>query len=154
MPGNDLLAGNWVALTPFSPGSAGNASAGRDLLAALAVADHDDPEHLSVVTLEPAGGREIASPLVAQSAIDADPDLARAFTLLNANGSAVQFGPMTPLLLDDGVVWVRPVIVSGTAETTAPRLYGVVAVSRGIVGFGEDVDAAIHAAVEPPAGAG
>ncbi len=84
---------------------------------------------------------------MAQSAIDADPDLARAFTLLNANGSVVQFGPMTPLLLDDGVVWVRPIIVTGTASTTAPRLYGVAAVSNGIVGVGHTVDEAIRSAV-------
>ena len=45
---------------------------------------------------------------------------------------------MTPLLLDGGVVWVRSMIVSGTAATTAPRLYGVVAVSHGLVGFGPD----------------
>ena len=54
---------------------------------------------------------------------------------------------MTPLLLDGGVVWVRSMIVSGTAATTAPRLYGVVAVSRGLVGFGPDVTAAIDDAL-------
>jgi uncharacterized membrane protein (UPF0182 family) len=147
MQGDGPLAGNWVAQVPYSPGASGNPGATRDNLAALAIADHDDPERLDLITIEPASGREIASPLVAQSAIDADPELARQFTLLNANGSVVQFGPMTPILLDDGLVWMRPVIVTGTADTTAPRLYGVVAVSNGIVGFGEDVEQAVDAAV-------
>ncbi|HET9667024.1 MAG TPA: hypothetical protein VFP09_09725, partial [Desertimonas sp.] len=89
----------------------------------------------------------VATPLVAQSAIDADPQIAQQLTLLNANGSVVSFGPMTPLVLDGGVVWVRSMIVSGTAATTAPRLYGVVAVSHGLVGFGPDTAAAIDDAV-------
>jgi hypothetical protein len=54
---------------------------------------------------------------------------------------------MTPLLLDGGVVWARSIIVSGTAATTAPRLYGVAAVSNGLVGFGPDVMAALDDAV-------
>ncbi len=90
----------------------------------------------------------MATPSVAQSAIDADPELAAEFTLLNANGSTVQFGPMTPLPIGASLVWVRPIIVSGTASTTVPRLYGVAAVSNGIVGSGFDVPLAIDAAVE------
>ncbi len=32
------------------------------------------------------------------------------------------------------MVWARPIIVTGTADTTTPRLYGVAAVSNGLVG--------------------
>ena len=62
--------------------------------------------------------------------------MARPFTLLNANGSKVQFGPMTPVSPTAPLVWVRPIIVTGTANTTVPRLYGVLAVSDGLVGLG------------------
>ena len=41
----------------------------------------------------PEPGREVATPLVAQSAIDADPQIAQQLTLLNANGSVVQLRP-------------------------------------------------------------
>jgi uncharacterized membrane protein (UPF0182 family) len=117
---------------PYGPGSATNPTSTRDELAALALADHqlDGAIHLAV----PEGsGPPLLSPQVAQSAIDADPELARVITLLNANGSKVQFGPMTPTLVEDGLVWVRPIIVIGTGSSAAPRLYGVAAVAEGIV---------------------
>ncbi len=134
LPSEGDMQGHWVAIRPYGPGSSANAAANRDILAAFAIADHDDPERLVLVRIEPRPGRQVSSPLVAQSAIDTDPDLARSFTLLNANGSAVQFGPMTPLPLDEAVVWARSIIVTGTADTTAPKLFGVAAVSNGLVG--------------------
>jgi uncharacterized protein len=148
-----VLGGHWVGTVPFSPGTAPGASATRDELAALAVADHDDPDVMRLLDVEHAPGQTVATPLVAQSAIDADPELARTFTLLNANGSTVQYGPMTPVLADGALVWVRSIIVTATANTTVPRLYGVVAVSDGLVGFGPDAPSALEAAVAQETGA-
>jgi uncharacterized membrane protein (UPF0182 family) len=145
------LAGHWVSAMPFSPGAGSATSSARDQLAALALADNDDAEQIDLVSVDLEAGREVATPLVAQSAIDADPQIAQQLTLLNDNGSVVSFGPMTPLLLDGGVVWVRSIIVSGTAATTAPRLYGVVAVSHGLVGFGDDTVAAIEDSLDQQA---
>jgi uncharacterized membrane protein (UPF0182 family) len=133
----------WVSVLPYSPGSGSSSPSIRDQLAALAIADHDAGERLELVAVDSDPGRDLSTPLVAQSAIDADPEIAQLITLLNANGSHVEFGPMTPLLLDDGLVWVRSIIVTGTSATTAPRLYGVVAVSNGLVGSGDDVRSAI-----------
>ncbi len=147
MPESEPLGGHWVAIRPFGPGAANNPTSTRDELAALAIADHDDPEHLQLVRIAPRAGRQISSPLVAQSAIDTDRDLAAIFTLLNANGSVVQFGPLTPIPLDGALVWIRPIIVSGTASTTTPRLYGVTAVSNGLVGQGDTVADALEAAI-------
>jgi uncharacterized membrane protein (UPF0182 family) len=153
-PGDDpVLGGHWVATVPFSPGTAPGASSARDELAALAIADHDNPEAMRLLDVEHAPGQTIATPLVAQSAIDADPELARTFTLLNANGSTVQYGPMTPVLSGDSLVWVRSIIVTATSNTTVPRLYGVVAVSDGLVGLGDDAPAALDAAVAQGSGA-
>jgi uncharacterized protein len=149
MPGTDELGGHWVAIRPYGPGSADNPTSTRDELSALAIADHDDPEHMTLVRIEVDSGRLISSPSVAQAAIDTDGDLAALFTLLNANGSAVQFGPMTPIPLSDALVWARSIVVTGTAETTAPRLYGVAAVSNGIVGEASTTSAALAAAVSP-----
>ncbi len=153
-PGADpVLGGHWVATVPFSPGTAPGASSARDELAALAIADHDNPEVMRLLDVEHAPGQTIATPLVAQSAIDADPELARTFALLNANGSTVQYGPMTPVLAGDSLVWVRSIIVTATSNTTVPRLYGVVAVSDGLVGLGDDAPAALDAAVAQGSGA-
>ena len=41
------------------------------------------------------------------------------------------------------------ILVTGTSSTTTPRLYGVVAVSNGIVGFGPDAASALADAVSP-----
>jgi uncharacterized membrane protein (UPF0182 family) len=141
-------AGDWVTVQVYSPGAAPGAGSARDELVAYAIGDHDDPELLQLVTAEAATERQLASPRVAQSAIDADPELARLFTLLNANGSSVEFGPMTLVAVDGGLAWTRPLIVVGTSGTTIPRLYGVVAVSGGIVGQGPDTVSAVRAAVE------
>lgn len=147
LPITGEMQGHWVAIRPYDPGASTNPSAHRDLLTAFAVADHDNPEHMLLVRVAERVGRQVSTPQVAQSAIDTDPDLAEEFTLLNANGSLVQFGPMTPLPLDGAMVWVRPIIVSGTADTTAPRLFGVTAVSNGIVGVAPRTTQAVAATV-------
>jgi len=151
LPSAGDMQGHWVAIRPYGPGASSNPAANRDVLAAFAIADHDDPERLLLVRIEPKPGRQVSSPVVAQSAIDTDPELARAFTLLNANGSAVQFGPMTPLPLDGAMVWARPIIVTGTAGITAPRLLGVTAVSNGLVGEAASLSEAI-ASTDPGLG--
>jgi len=149
-PSEGPLQDHWVAIRPYTPGSSTNKKANRDILSAFAVADHDNPEHLVLVRIEAKPGRQVSSPLVAQSAIDTDPELARSFTLLNANGSAVEFGPMTPLPLDDAMVWVRSIIVTGTADTTAPRLFGIAAVSNGQVGEEPLASEALASTLAPP----
>jgi hypothetical protein len=147
MPSSEPLGGHWTAIRPFGPGSASNPTSTRDELIAIAVADHDDPERLILERVESGSGRPVSSPIVAQAAIDTDDDLAALFTLLNANGSAVQFGPMTPLPIENALVWARSIVVTGTAESTVPSLYGVAGVSNGLVGQGETTSSAVTAAV-------
>lgn len=137
-------SGHWMSTRPFSPGSVGNATSNRDELTALFVADHDD-RAARLVVLDPPEGAQLPSPQVAQGVIDADPELARVITLLNANGSKVRFGPMSPLLVGDSVVWVRPMLVSGTSSAAVPRLFSVVAVADGLVAQGDDVADAVDA---------
>jgi len=148
MPESAPEAGAWVAIRPLSPGAADKPTSGRDELSALAVANHDVADRLTLYRLAPHDGRQVASPQVAQSAIDADRDLASVFTLLNANGSVVQFGPMAPVIVDGGLVWTRSISVTGTTASKVPTLYGAVAVSRGVVGDAGSVEDAIGAATD------
>lgn len=124
----------WSTVRPFSPGASGKPSASRDHLAAFAVAENGPSGRLVLVRVSAATERQLSTPQVAQSAVDADPELARAITLLNANGSKVVYGPFVPAVVDGALVWVRSLIVSGTSGTAAPRLHDVVAVGRGVVG--------------------
>jgi uncharacterized membrane protein (UPF0182 family) len=154
MPISDpVVGGHWAATVPFSAGTAPGASSARDQLAALAIADHDDPEVMRLLEVEHAPGRPVATPAVAQSAIDADREVARLFESLEVAGATTMFGPMTPVLADGALVWMRSIIVTGTTNRTVPRLYGVVAVSDGLVGLGDDAPAALEAAVAQGGGA-
>jgi uncharacterized membrane protein (UPF0182 family) len=121
------------SVRPYGPGSATNPTSTRDELASIAVAGHGGSGRIRLVTLTAEDASDLLSPQVAQSAIDADPDVAQLITLLNANGSKVQFGPMSPIATGVGIVWTRPIIVIGTGSSPAPRLYGVAAVSNGEV---------------------
>lgn len=139
---------SWSSVRPFSPGASGRPSASRDHLAAFAVALHDGPGQLVLVRVEASTTRQLSTPQVAQSAVDADPELARAITLLNANGSKVTYGPLVPHEVDGALVWVRSFIVSGTSGTAAPRLQQLVAVSNGVVGGGSTAAEAVASTVE------
>jgi uncharacterized membrane protein (UPF0182 family) len=74
--------------------------------------------------------------------------LARIITLLNTNGSQVRFGPMTPLIIKDALVWTRSMLISGTGGAAVPRVYGIIAVSDGVAGLGETTELAIAAAIK------
>lgn len=147
MPSSEPLGGHWVAIRPYGVGSASNPTSVRAELAAYAVADHDDPERLLLVRVEVVPGEPVSDPRVAQAAIDTDSDFAALFTLLNANGSSIQFGPMTPVPISGAVVWVRSIVVTGTADTTTPRLHSVAVVSDGVVGEAGSAFEALLAAV-------
>ncbi len=131
---------------PYGAGSAANPTSTRDQLTALAVAEHGANETIHVATADDSS-IGLPSPRVAQSAIDADPELARTITLLNANGSKVQFGPMAPLLSDHGLIWTRPIIVISTSTSAVPRLYGVAAVLDGLVSLEPTAADAVDAVI-------
>ena len=139
-PGADASFG---AVRPYGPGSASNPTSTRDELSAIVVAEHGVDRRILLVRVVSEDTSDLLSPQVAQSAIDADPDVAQVITLLNANGSKVQFGPMSPVPTDRGIVWTRPIIVIGTGTSPAPRLYGVAAVVDGEVAIGDSTQEAI-----------
>lgn len=142
-PSEDAFEDGRFSLTrTYGPGSSDNPTSSRDELAGLAIAAHGPSPGARL--LAPTG-ETLLSPQVAQSAIDADPTLARDITLLNANGSHVEFGPMVPLVVGDGIAWARPITVIGTGTGSVPRLYGVAVVSDGLVGLGPTVADALAA---------
>lgn len=133
---------NWSEYRAFSPGAVGNPASTRDEMTAVAIGDHTTGD-VEIVRLRRRDGEQVTSPRVAQSLIAADPEVSQLFTLLNANGSKVLFGPMTPVLSDTSLAWIRPVFVVGTTGTATPRLYSVLAVVDGEVGMGATAGAAL-----------
>ena len=139
----DLVSDDsFVALRTFGPGSSSDGSTARDELTAIAVAAHGSA---SSIELSVSDQSIVLSAEVAQSAIDAEPALARDLTLLSANGSRVVFGPMTPVLLDRSLGWVRAITVTGPGASSVPRLYGVAVVSKGQVAVSDSLASAIDA---------
>lgn len=128
-PAVDVVAGGFSTVRAYNPGDGANPGSTRDLLAAMVVGDHGGTGRVTV--LETADGA--LGPVAAQSAIEADPDLAQDLTLLNANGSQVQFGPMTPVRTAAGIGWARSIVVVGTGGSAVPRLFGVAVVVDGDV---------------------
>ncbi|MBJ7361326.1 MAG: hypothetical protein JHD36_01150, partial [Ilumatobacteraceae bacterium] len=138
----------WSMIRTYNTGSSSNLSAGRNVLSAIIIASNDSPQKLQVIRLNSSDGNAIPSPQLAQSTIDADPELARIITLLNANGSQVRFGPMTPLLINDSLVWTRSMLVAGTGDAAVPRVYGIIAVANGVAGLGDTTELAIVKAMK------
>ena len=138
----------WSMVRTYNTGSSSNLSAGRNVLSAIIIASNDSPQKLQVIRLNSSDGNAIPSPQLAQSTIDADPELARIITLLNANGSQVRFGPMTPLLINDSLVWTRSMLVAGTGDAAVPRVYGIIAVANGVAGLGDTTELAIVKAMK------
>lgn len=124
----DSLDGAWATVRPLSPGQAGNPGSSRDELAALAVGRHDTGE-LTVFSLAPSTAAQLPSPQVAQSIIASDPEISQLLTLLNANGSTVQYGPNTPLVVHGTLSWYRTIVVQSTATVSTPRLHSKLLVS-------------------------
>lgn len=133
----------FTAIRPFNPGDSANPATTRDVLAGVAQAVHGPTPALSLVR---AGSPTALGPQVAQTAIEADPTITQQITLLNANGSRVEYGPLTPIVTAGSLAWARSITVLGAGAASTPRVFGVAAVVDGTVGFAPTLDAALAAA--------
>lgn len=135
----------WITMRAFTIGGSRNTASMREEPRAFAVGDHDR-RTLSIIAFDPGQHRQAPSPRVAQGLIVADAEFSQLFTLLNANESVVEFGPLTPVFDDGQLVWVRTMIVTGSSAAATPRQNAVIAVVADSVGIGDTVDDAIDAA--------
>jgi uncharacterized membrane protein (UPF0182 family) len=140
----DLAEGDrFATVRPFNPGDSANPATMRDVLAAVALAEHGADAGISLIR---AASAAALGPQVAQAAIEADPTITQQITLLNANGSRVEYGPMTPIVTAGSVAWARSITVLGAGAASTPRVFGVAAVVDGTVGFAPTLDAALATA--------
>lgn len=133
----------FAAVRPFNPGDSTNPATTRDVLAGVAHAEHGPEPTLSLIRAE---SPVALGPQVAQTAIEADPTITQQITLLNANGSRVEYGPMTPIVTAGSLAWARSITVLGAGAASTPRVFGVAAVVDGTVGFAASLDGALDAA--------
>ena len=138
LPGEDDL--DFVIFRTFVPVSgAGDDEDERKELTAFMVAKGDIDEYgdlgeygeLVVYTVP---GTSIPGPSIVDAKIQADTQIADAFTQLNQQGSTVLQGNLLMIPVGDSLLFVRPVYVQATGETELPQVKQVIA------GVGNDDD--------------
>ena len=117
---------SFVMLRPFVPFSATD---DRQELISFMVAS-SDPENygrLHVYTLRVPDGVPLPDgPLAVQSTTQSNSDISRQLSLLDTNGSKVEFGTMQLLPIGKSVLWVRPLYVRPKGQSDLPVLRKVI----------------------------
>lgn len=119
----DEEAQQFVILRPFVPISTEDT---RKELAAFMVAIGDDEDYGKLVVYETPEG-DIDGPALVNSQIQSDPNISRVITLLDQQGSQVEFGDLLLVPIEQSILYVRPLYVVASS-TQVPELQQVIAV--------------------------
>jgi uncharacterized membrane protein (UPF0182 family) len=112
--------------TPFVP------RGGRENLSAFAVVNSDPgPNYGKISVLQLPRNTNIAGPSQVASNFEAKPDVANSLSLLRRGGSDVVLGNLLTLPVGGGLLYVQPVYVKATSNTSAYPLLQKVLVSFG-----------------------
>ena len=125
--------------TPFVP------RGGRENLSAFAVVNSDaGPEYGKMSVLQLPRNTNIAGPSQVASNFEAKPEVANSLSLLRRGGSDVVLGNLLTLPVGGGLLYVQPVYVQATANTSAYPLLQKVLVSFGDqIGFDDTLKGAL-----------
>ena len=132
LPGEDDL--DFVIFRSFVPisGAGDDEDERKELTAFMAAkSDIDEYGELVVYTVP---GTSIPGPSIVDAKIQADTEIADAFTQLNQQGSTVLQGNLLMIPVGDSLLFVRPVYVQATGDTELPQVKQVIA------GIGNDDD--------------
>jgi len=116
-------AQQFVILRPYVPISTEDT---RKELAAFMVAVSDDQDYGKLIVYRTPGG-DIDGPALVNSKIQSDPNISRVITLLDQQGSQVEFGDLLLVPVDQSILYVRPLYVVASS-TQVPELQQVIAV--------------------------
>jgi uncharacterized membrane protein (UPF0182 family) len=124
MPGAKTPA--FLLTTPFVP------RGGRENLSAFAVVNSDPgPDYGKISVLQLPRNTNIAGPSQVASNFEAKPEVANSLSLLRRGGSDVVLGNLLTLPVGGGLLYVQPVYVKATSNTSAYPLLQKVLVSFG-----------------------
>ena len=148
VPGND--ESEFVLQRAFVPrgGSAGS-STDRPELTGIMMA-RSDPENYGQLIMVRLPGGEVDAPGLVHSEIRKSEDLTE--FIKEKAGARVEFGEMSIVLLDDTIVYVRPVYVEANSATAVPELQRVVAVNGDRIFMGRSIDEAIEGILDSATG--
>ena len=131
------------AFVPRS-GEAGSTTARPELTGIMMA--RSDPENYGELVLYSIPSGEVEAPDFVHSEIRKNGQLTE--FLRDKIGSVVSFGQMTLLLVDDTIVYIRPVYVEAASRTAVPELSRVIAVNGDRIAMGETLDEALAAIVD------
>ena len=137
MPGSAKPA--FSLTTPFVP------RGGRENLSAFAaVNSHAGPDYGKITVLQLPRSTNIAGPSQVASNFEAKPEVANALSLLRQGGSDVVLGNLLTLPVGNGLLYVQPVYVRATGNSSAYPLLQKVLVSFGdVIGFDSSLKGAL-----------
>lgn len=137
MPGASTPA--FSLTTPFVP------RGGRENLSAFAAVNSNaGPDYGKITVLQLPRSTNIAGPSQVASNFEAKPDVANALSLLRQGGSDVVLGNLLTLPVGNGLLYVQPVYVKATGNSSAYPLLQKVLVSFGdVIGFDSSVKGAL-----------
>ena len=125
--------------TPFVP------RGGRENLSAFAAVNSTaGPDYGKITVLQLPRSTNIAGPSQVASNFEAKPEVANALSLLRQGGSDVVLGNLLTLPVGNGLLYVQPVYVRATANSSAYPLLQKVLVSFGdVIGFDSSLKGAL-----------
>ena len=128
---------------------------GRQNLTAFAVVNSDaGPDYGKITVLQLPRSTNIAGPSQVSSNFEAKPDVAQALSLLRQGGSDVVLGNLLTLPVGNGLLYVQPVYVKATANSSSYPLLQKVLVSFGDqIGFDSTLQGALDQVFGGNAGA-
>jgi uncharacterized membrane protein (UPF0182 family) len=139
VPGSD--GSEFVLQRAFVPrgGSAGTSSARPELTGIMMA--RSDPENYGQLVLLRLPAGEVFAPDRVHSEIRKSQDMT--VFIREKAGARVEFGEMSVVVLDDTIVYVRPVYVEANSVTAVPELQRVVAVNGNRISMGNSIEDAI-----------
>jgi uncharacterized protein len=127
-------------------------------MVAYMAASSDPDTYGDVVAFTFPAGRNVDAPARVFSRINADPTFSTDKTLLGQQGSNIVFGDLLVIPIEDSVLYVLPVYVQSTQETSVPELKRVIVVNGGSVAvttnLSDSVEEATGGTVQEPGGPG
>jgi uncharacterized membrane protein (UPF0182 family) len=132
------------AFVPRSSGEAGSGTARPELTGVMMA--RSDPGHYGELVLYTVPSGLVQAPDFIHSEIRKTDELTE--FVKEKQGSVVLFGEMTLLLVEDTIVYVRPVYVEANSKTAVPELSRVIAVSDERIAMGATLDDAIAGVLE------
>lgn len=148
MPGEEEP--EFVLQRAFVPrsGEAGSTTARPELTGIMMA--RSDPENYGQLVLYEIPSSQVEAPDFVHSEIRKNNELTE--FIRDKIGSVVTFGEMTMLLIEDTIVYIRPVYVEAASATAVPELTQVIAVNDNRIAMADSLDEALADIVSDPEG--